>query len=399
MNHVSHIDPPGRKGAGSAGRRGVSLLLLVLVPLGVGLGALFLARRSPIPVRRHAVTRVSLGLEIFGTGSLEAERSATLAPERTGRIRTVWFDEGQATEAGRMVAELDPDEADARLRMAEAEVAVAEAVRMRLAAELEQAQAAESLAFDEADRARQLHRRKALTDADRDRRANELVQARAGTLRARAATTEADARIGSARTALDHALVERDRLRLRSPIAGVVTRRFRDPGDTAGPGSPVLTVVDPTSLRVEAWVDEASLDRLRPGQPVKVSLRSRGASPVPGRVSAIAREVDRETRELLVHVALDEVVEGWAVGQRADVLVEVDRRSLLAVPADMVTWQGGVARIAVEEAGTIRYREIELGDRGNGLVEAAAGLAEGEITLGPVPGGPELVEAGRVIPP
>ncbi len=75
---------------------------------------------------------------------------------------------------------------------------------------------------------------------------------------------------------------------VQSPIDGVVVARSANPGDTVGVGQPVLTIVDPSQLYVQAQIDETKAGRLRIGQPVEVSVDSLGQT-LPGQVVAIDR--------------------------------------------------------------------------------------------------------------
>jgi multidrug resistance efflux pump len=53
-------------------------------------------------------------------------------------------------------------------------------------------------------------------------------------------------------------------------------------------GQPILTVIDPNALWVQANVDETQVGRVRPGQPVEVSVDTLGQT-LPGRVVAVGR--------------------------------------------------------------------------------------------------------------
>ena len=73
-----------------------------------------------------------------------------------------------------------------------------------------------------------------------------------------------------------------------SPINGVVVARQSDPGDTVVPGQPILTVIDPNALWVQANIDETQVGRIQPGQPVLVTVDSLGQT-LPGQVVAVNR--------------------------------------------------------------------------------------------------------------
>ena len=59
-----------------------------------------------------------------------------------------------------------------------------------------------------------------------------------------------------------------------APFAGVVAKRYADPGTMAGPGAPLL-LVEGGSLRLEASAPESVLKRLKLGQTLPVTLVGR----------------------------------------------------------------------------------------------------------------------------
>ena len=91
--------------------------------------------------------------------------------------------------------------------------------------------------------------------------------------------TPAGPRLGFAGT--DDQMVE-----VRSPVDGVVVARLGNPGDTIVAGQPIVTVVDPRNLWINANVEETKVGRLAIGQPVEVYVDSLGKT-LPGRVAAI----------------------------------------------------------------------------------------------------------------
>jgi HlyD family secretion protein len=61
-------------------------------------------------------------------------------------------------------------------------------------------------------------------------------------------------------------------LELRAPISGVVQKQIAHRGEYVAPGAPVLTVADPSDLKLTLYVVESDLGQVAPGQ--QVTLRS-----------------------------------------------------------------------------------------------------------------------------
>lgn len=164
-----------------------------------------------------------------------------------------------------------------------------------------------------------------------------------------------------------------------SPFSGVVVRRDRDRGDVIVPGSSIVRIVDPGELWVSAWVDETAIASLAPDQKARVVFRSEPSREYPARVARVGREVDPESREFLVDLALEELPRNWAVGQRAEVYIvtrTVD--GALTVPGDYVVARDGQRGVYVAIKGRAVWRACEFGSQGRILVEISAGVDAGE---------------------
>src|SRR5919199_3966962 len=71
------------------------------------------------------------------------------------------------------------------------------------------------------------------------------------------------------------------RLELRAPTSGIVQKQLAHRGEYVAPGSPILTVADPTLLKLTLYVPEGDLGRVAVGQAVDIH-----ADAFPGRVFA-----------------------------------------------------------------------------------------------------------------
>jgi multidrug efflux pump subunit AcrA (membrane-fusion protein) len=104
------------------------------------------------------------------------------------------------------------------------------------------------------------------------------------------AAAEADGGRRAAAAGLEKAVVEQDRLSIKSPIAGrVLTARPADlVGDFVTAGTPLLEVADCAKLTAELPVSERLLDDLAVGAPVRALLGQRPTRPVRGQIVRIS---------------------------------------------------------------------------------------------------------------
>lgn len=351
-------------------------ILLALVLVG---GGAAIARLWPVTVEGRPALAGPVVAEVLGVGALESTHEAQVAFEASGRVTGLAVDEGAIVAAGDALGSLDMDDATRDLDVSAATTTASRDDVDRAQADLERGRATAVLA------ARDRARTEALfvggdvaavaveAAVERDETAKASVRGLEAALR-RARSNQVAAsggqRIREARVA-DGSLT--------SPLAGLVTRRSVEVGQWVAAGSPAFTIVDTAAFEVKAWVDETALARLQVGQPARLVFRSEPDRSYPGRVANIGREVDRNTHELLVDVAVLELPKNFAIGQRADAWIEVGRAdTTVHVPRGWCD-----ATCLVDDGGRVASRPVTLGLVGRDDVQVLAGLVPGDVVLAP----------------
>ena len=92
-------------------------------------------------------------------------------------------------------------------------------------------------------------------------------------------TGVASSQVDQAQASADLAESQLSNTVIVSPITGVVATRAVDPGELVAPGSPAFVVIDVSSVTAEASVDEAMVQKIRPGEHVPVSVDAAGTDP------------------------------------------------------------------------------------------------------------------------
>ena len=306
------------------------------------------ASASMLAVSLVAVERQSLPREIVASGMVAAWEDMPLGVEASGlRVAAVHVDVGQAVKAGEVLLTLD-DRA-ARSDVAQARAALAEA------------RAALELADANLERGQQLRERALLSAADFDQ--------------LRAARTQANARVGSQRAALDAAELRLSYTTLKAPDDGVISRRATQPGEVVSPGTALLGLIRQNRLEWRAQVSESELPQIAIGQGVR--LRAADGGIVEGRVRAVAPGLDAATRTALLHADLPEP-KGLRAGMVAEGRIDVGQSSALSVPlASIVRRDGYAYAFSVDAQGRVSRHRVEVGRIVNGRIEVLSGLDEG----------------------
>ena len=376
--------------------RRVLVLLAKLLPVLLVLGIVGYVRFfRPVPAAHAKVTRGDIVEQVFGRGTLESPRQAELGFDMSGRLSDILVDEGDRVQLGQVLAHLAPRQFEAELSTAKSGASVARAALARLDADEKRAAATLTFAQSEAERARSLASSGSVSARDLDMAEQQLALARAEVERVKAARAEATRQIDVARGGVELQKAVTMRTALVSPYDGLVIRRFRDPGDTVAIGTTVLRVVATDRLWVRAWIDETALDRLVEGQHARVTFPGEPGSVYEGVVDRIGREADRQTHELLVDVRLSRLPERVAIGQRADVRIELGKNAnALQLPTAFLFRRNAASFAYVSRGGRIGEVPIETGAAGADVVEVKSGVQEGDVVLRPATPGGEL-PAGR----
>jgi HlyD family secretion protein len=246
----------------------------------------------------------------------------------------------------------------------------------------------------EATRTQSLFEAGAVPGLQRDEANDRFRLARADLDRVLAQRSEATRGIDVATGGAEQRRVAVVRATLLAPFDGLVTRRLREPGDTVSVGSTVLRIVDTERVFVSAAMDETVLPQLAEGQ--RGAIFFPGVSvPVPGVVSRISWEADRQTHEILVEVTPERLERRVAIGQRADVRVALGQHEhAVRVPIRMIHHDDSGPYVYVDRGGRIEIVRPRFGLSGDEHAQVLEGLAEGDAVLA-APGAGLALPGGR----
>ncbi len=214
---------------------------------------------------------------------------------------------------------------------------------------------------------------------DRGRRAALLLELN---VRRLAAETEvAESELEMAQAELSRVEILRDESLVRSPIAGVVGRRYLDLGEKATPQSLLFTVFDTSSVFVEVHVQEDDLPLLAGGQPAELVLEQGDEElPLFGRVHLITPFLDPQSRSARVRILLQNPQGALVPGMflRGSIEVGPPRRKL-TLPAEAVAVDGPEgSEVLLLRGGNVFRLVVETGASSDGRIVILGGLKEGD---------------------
>ncbi|MFO1439834.1 MAG: efflux RND transporter periplasmic adaptor subunit [Verrucomicrobiaceae bacterium] len=260
--------------------------------------------------------------EVMGTGTLEARVKTSISARIQERLAEVLVDQGDRAKKGQVLAKLDDAELRQQVAIAEATLAAGKQTATRVEADLSRSEAVLAQARLDEKRLKGLLASSAVSQTDADKAAEALKVAEADLKRSNAAIAEAQGQVLVAEKTLLHRKEQLAFTQITAPYDGLIIRRDREPGDMLVPGASLMELISLDELWIRAWVDETEMAKLAPGQKARVIFRSEPEKSYPGVVSRLGREMDRETREFLVDVRVEQLPANWATGQRAEVYIQ-----------------------------------------------------------------------------
>ena len=328
-------------------------------------------------------------------GTVRPATSSLLSARITGTVVALHVNEGDRVRARQLLIEIDNRDATAQLQRAQAglreaqesleevERSIHEAEAARNAADAQKQLAAKTLEryttllerksvspqeFDEV----QAKQRVARAEADR---AERMVQ----TLGAR--RNQVAARIDQAKADVTAAQVSAGYAKIASPINGLVTSKETNVGQTATPGSALLTIEDDSRYRLEAAVEESRIGVSRSGDAVLVLLDAPGSREFAGKVSEIVPTSDPASRSFTLKVDLptDANKMGVRSGMFGKARLGIGQRQTIAVQQTAIFQRGQLTYLyVVDESGIAQLRVIKTGRAYGDRIEVLSGLSEGE---------------------
>ena len=189
-----------------------------------------------------------------------------------------------------------------------------------------------------------------------------------------------------------------DRFTIKAPMAGLIVMQtlFRGGdmgqvqlGDQIFPGQPFMKIVDPSSMRMDASINQADSEKIRIGQPATLAFDAFADLHLAGKVYAVGALAVAPSRQQ--YYIRNVPVELTLAGQDPRVIPDLSAAAditiasspdTLAVPLEAVREQGSSHIVYVKAGNGWAGREVKLGMASNTRVEILEGLKAGdEIAL------------------
>lgn len=374
-------DPSLTQLLGTSRRRRTTPLLIGGALLAAVVGGVVWSARTPTPTWQTAeVTTGDLTETITAVGTLEPRVSVEVGSRLTGQIEAVLVEVNDTVTEGQVLATLEAKTFQTAVERAQASVASARAGLVEA-----QANAADA----ERDRARieRLLTKGAAARVDLDDAVTRVQTTAASVTAARAQVTQAVA-------SQQEAEEDQAKAVIRAPIAGVVTRRLVDPGQTVVSAMSATALFEIASdlrdLEVEVDVDEADVPHVAKGQAATFTVPAWAARRFVGSVATVDVAPDEDADVVTYRAVLTVPNDDLALrpGMTVTASVEVARHdAVVLVPSGALRFQPSTEAAAdgdgvwVLGGDTLRRVPVEAVASDGGTTAVTGALSPGDRVL------------------
>ena len=266
---------------------------VILVGAAVVGANLWFQQEPALTVSTEAIRARDLEAIVSASGKIQPKRLVNISADTPGRVVDLAVNEGDRVKVGQFLLQIDPRSLRTRVDSGSASLEAAEGSLEQLRQTVETSRVQLDQARRNLTRQQDLWKQQLTTRESLEKAENE-VRAMESSLREREKQVTAQAsRIAQERAGLESARYDLSKVRIESPIEGIVTRRNIQEGETAvigtmnNAGTVLLTLADMSVIQAEVEVDETNIPNVVLGQRAKITIDALPDKTFTGRVTEI----------------------------------------------------------------------------------------------------------------
>ena len=378
------------------------------------------AEASLRPVAVAMVERKPVVTSLTLSGAFRPYQQVDVHAKVAGFIRKIYVDVGDHVRAGQVLAILEVPELSAQVAGAKADIQRYQDAIRRSESEIQRAESAYAAYHAAYSRLKQASESRPglIASQELDDSMAKDKESQAQTESARAALSESQNQLVSARADLERLSALEAYSHITAPFAGVVTKRYADTGALIQAGTssetqsmPVVQLAEWSRLRLVVPVPESAVPQLLLGSTVQVHVSAMNRD-FEGHVARFADALDDETRTMHTEIDVENSDGTLKEGMYAEarIILKQDNNALTIPTQALERNSAGGTVLMVDSQGRVEERQVKLGAESSDRVEILAGLAEndrvvignrGEFRAGekvrPKPVNEKLGEAGGTL--
>ncbi len=272
----------------------------VLIGVGVVviLGAIVFAnlkfkQQTGTTVNVEAIQQRDLQAIVSASGKIQPHFSVNISADTMGRVTNLAVDEGLRVKKGQFLMQIDPKLLAASVDQGEASLAAARSTMEQLRVASDSAKAALKTAQDSYVRQQQLWKGGLTTKEQLDLAENTVKMRQSDASSADKQIETQQLRMKQEQASLDSAKYNLSKVRIESPIDGIITKRNIQEGETVvvgtmnNAGTVLLTIADMSDIEAQVEVDETDIPNVTIGQKAKITVDAMAGKSFAGHVVEI----------------------------------------------------------------------------------------------------------------
>lgn len=280
--------------------------LLIGLVLVVGIAAVVFAnlntnRAVGVSVTTEKVARHDLQAIVSASGKIRPQRSVNISAETMGKVVGLAVNEGDTVTAGQFLLQIDPRNLQTTVNSREASLAAARSQLIETRRSLDNVKTNLKQAEDNLARQQELFKAGLTPRETLDRAENEVKLRQSDLAQREQSILTQETRIKQDEAALENAQFDLNKVRIVSPIAGIVTRRNIEEGETVvvgtmnNAGTVLMTIADLSVIETEVEVDETDIPFIELGQPATIRIDAFPDQEFKGRVTEVGNSAIQTT--------------------------------------------------------------------------------------------------------
>ncbi len=169
---------------------------------------------------------------------------------------------------------------------------------------------------------------------------------------------------------------------ITAPFSGIIDAKYKEVGEFAPPGTPVINLIQSFLLKIEAGVPERFATQVKRNQKTFIKINEIGEQQFEGKISYVGTSLDINNRTFPIEVVLKNKDKNIKPEMMAEVsIVKRKYDNVITIPEDVVTRTDNGYVVFVVEKGMAKSRLIKIIDRFNNKIAIEEGLNNGDSLI------------------
>jgi HlyD family secretion protein len=347
-------------------------------------------RQDGIAVNVEALQKRDLQAIVSASGKIQPQRLVNISADTMGRVTDLRVEEGQRVQKGSFLLQIDPRNLTTAYNQTQASLAASRSTIEQLRVGLDGTRTSLKQAQDNFTRQQQLWKQGLTTKETLDNAENTVKMRQSDVASQERQIETQRMRMQQEEASVENAKLNLSKVRIESPIDGIVTRRNIEEGETVvvgtmnNAGTQLLTIADMSVIEAQVEVDETDIPTVTVGQPAKITIDAMPGKSFTGKVFEIGNSPIQaagstsasQATNFLVKVVVDGTIPDVRPGFTCTAeITTATRQKALAIPIQATT----VREMVVDKEGNIIRDDPKGPQRGRpGSSVQAAELKPGQ---------------------